>query len=408
MKDRSNSHSDKASAEAACLPPVSAIRAAANELGPLIREAADEIERERRLPERVTRAMKEAGVFGMAMPNTWGGAELELPEQLRVIEALARLDGSVGWCALIGSAGGFMSSWLDDDAARGLFKDVNASTAGSIFFAGKAVEAEGGYRVSGRWPFVSGCQHSAIIVLTCHVFDRDDKPIFRSTGLHETRLVYVAGSKAKVLDTWYSTGLRGSGSHDVEMSDVFVPDRCAVSFPDLHSCRPRPLYAHPFAFAYLFPGVAIGIARAAIDAFIDVASHREITIAALGGQRVLLRMSPHAQIAISQAQGLIGSARSLVLEILGEIWSILTHDAVPSLSLRANYLVAMTHAHRSCTEAVDILYKTNGGSSVYAHCPLERCFRDIHTINQHHLASLAFDEKAGQVLLGLEPFDQLF
>jgi indole-3-acetate monooxygenase len=387
---------------------VSETRAAAAELGPRIREAADEIERERRLPARIAEAIKQAGIFGMAMPRAWGGPELDLPEQVRVIETLARFDGSTGWCALVGSVGGFISSWLAEDAARKLFRDVNASSAGSVFFAGSAQKVDGGYRVNGRWPFASGCQHSAVFVFTCHIRDADGKPILGVGGFPQMRLVYVPASKIRVLDTWYSTGLRGSGSHDVELSDVVVPESNTVSFPDLRPCRPGPLYAHPYAFVYPFPGVALGVASAAIEAFVDTANHREITIAALGGQRVLLRMSPHAQVAISQAKGLVGSARSHVFEVLDEIWASLTRGEPLSQHLRASYAVAITNTHRSCTTAVDLLYKANGGSSVYASGALDRCFRDMHTIDQHHMASHVFDEKAGQVLLGLEPVDQFF
>jgi len=211
-----------------------------------------------------------------------------------------------------------------------------------------------------------------------------------------------------VLDTWYSIGLRGSGSHDVEVKDVFVPEAHASIFPDVKSQRRGPLYVHPFTFAYPAPAVVLGIAHHAIDAFIEIANHREITLAALGGQKVLLRMSPHVQVAVSQAEGLVRSARCYVYEVVNEIWAALSRGEVPSASLRANAAVATTNANRSCTQAVDLLYKMNGGSSVFARCPLERCFRDIHTVAQHHFASLAFDEKAGQVLLGLEPADQMF
>jgi indole-3-acetate monooxygenase len=215
----------------------------------------------------------------------------------------------------------------------------------------------------------------------------------------------------QIVDTWYSTGLRGSGSHDVELDDVFIPEAHSVSFPNCFIDPPRrsgAIYAFPLMAGYLLPSVALGVARAAIDAFIDIASHRTITVAALGGQQALLRTSPHAQVAISHAEGLVKSARSLVFEVIAEIWETLVRGDSPSSKLRASYQVANTNAHRSCTAAVDLLYKVNGGSSVYARGPLDRCFRDIHTINQHNATSLAMDEKAGQVMLGLEPADQMF
>jgi alkylation response protein AidB-like acyl-CoA dehydrogenase len=381
---------------------VSDVRKAAAALGPQILAAADEIEQGRRLPSRIAQAMKECGVFGMAMPQAWGGAGLDPLEQLRVIETLARFDASAGWCAMIGIDGGWYSSYLGQDVARELFGDANAATASSILFAGNAKRVAGGYLVNGRWPFVSGCQHSECWVFTCNVFDQE------GTRIPEMRLVYVRASKGQVLDTWYSTGLRGSGSHDVDLKDVFVPETHTIDFPHFRSQRPGPLWAFPLLFLYMFPGVALGVARAAIDAFIDIANRREITIAALGGQRALLRTSASVQSTVARAEGLVRSSRSHVFDVMNEIWTALSRGEPLSPIVRASYSIAVTNAHRNCTEAVDLLFKANGGSSVYSRGPLDRCFRDIHTINQHHLASLAFDEKAGQVLLGLEPGDQFF
>jgi alkylation response protein AidB-like acyl-CoA dehydrogenase len=387
---------------------MSEVLKAAIALGPQIRDTSDEIEESRRLTTSIAAAIKQAGIFGMAMPRAWGGSELALPEQLRVLETISRFDGSTGWCATIGSAAGFTSAWLPDDAARELFRDINAASAGSLLFAGKARRAEGGYRVTGRWPFNSGCHHAQVLGFTCNVINENGESAIRTEGIPEMRICWTPASQVTILDTWYSTGLRGSGSNDVELQDVFVPQAHTASFPDIRSHRSGPLYAHPFAFAYVAPAVALGIARHAIEAFVEIANHREINAAALGGQRILLRMSPHAQVAISRAEGLVRSARTLVYEVVTEIWEALLRKEALSNELRASFTVAMTNAHRSCTEAVDLLYRTNGGSSVYAKCPLDRCFRDIHTVNQHHFTSLAFDEKAGQVLLGLEPVDQMF
>jgi indole-3-acetate monooxygenase len=384
------------------------VRKAAAVLGPDIRAAADEIERGRRLPAAIVESMKRAGIFGMAMPRAWGGSELDPVEQLQVIETLSYFDGSVGWCAMIGVDGGYYSSYLDQRAAREIFQDVNAPTGSSLLFAGSALRTDGGYRVSGRWPFVSGCQHCESLGFTCRVVDKSGKPFVRDAREPEMRLIFVRQSMGQVLDTWYSTGLRGSGSHDFELKDVFVPEAHTTSFPDFQSHRPGPLYAFPLTFIYLFPAVALGVARAAIDAFAEIANRREITVAALGGQRVLLRSAAYAQAAMSRAEGLVRSSRSHVYEVMREIWATLVRGEPLSAQMRASYAIAVTNAHRSCSKAVDLLYKSNGGSSVYARGPLDRCFRDIHTISQHHLASVTFDEKAGQVLLGLEPVDQLF
>jgi indole-3-acetate monooxygenase len=302
---------------------VSDVRKAAIALEPLVRESADEIERSRRLPPRIADAMKQAGLFAMAMPHAWGGAELDPLEQLRVIETLSRFDASVGWCAMIGIDGGWYSSCFDQNVARALFRDPQAASASSILFAGKAERIDGGYRVTGRWPFVSGCQHSECLGFTCRVIG--------GAGGPEMRLVFVRAEAVHILDTWYSTGLRGSGSHDVELKDVFVPEAHTISFPDLQPHRSGPLYAYPYMFLYVFPGVALGVARAAIEAFIDIANRREITIAALGGQKVLLRTSASVQAVLARAEGLVRSARSHVFEAMGEIWATLERGESTSI-----------------------------------------------------------------------------
>lgn len=386
---------------------VSEVRKAALALAPEITDSADEIERERRLLPRIVEKMKRAGIFGMAMPLSWGGPELDFPEQLRVIEVLSRFDGSVGWCALTGSIAGFASSWIEESAAKSLFRDVNTPCAGSLLFAGKAERVEGGYRVSGRWPFNSGCQHAGVFLLTCHVAGSHGNHSIRPEGTPEIRLCYLRSSQVQIIDTWESTGLRGSGSHDVEANGSFVPEVYTANFPILRSYRPGPLYMHPGPAAYILPAVALGIARHAIDAFIAIANCREISTTALVGRKTLLRESTHAQGAVAQAEGLVRSARSFVYEAANEVWAALKRGEL-SAELRAMFVVAMTNAHRSCVRAVDLLYKANGGSSVYARYSLDRCFRDIHTVDQHHFVSAAFDEKAGRVLLGLEPQDQMF
>ncbi len=180
---------------------MSDIRKAAVALGPLIRDAADEIEDGRRLPLRIAEALKQAGVFSVAMPKAWGGPELSIPEQTRIVETLSYFDGSVGWCAIIGLVGGYTAALLPDEYAHEVFPDVNDASAGSVLFAGKAHRVDGGYCVSGRWPFNSGGQHAATFGFTCHILDQDDNPITGPDGSPEMRSVFLLASKVHILDT---------------------------------------------------------------------------------------------------------------------------------------------------------------------------------------------------------------
>src|SRR5215469_8593130 len=234
-----------------------------------IRSAREEIERGRRLPPSIAAAMKDAGVFGMAMPRVWGGPELDPLTQFRVIEALAMADGSAGWCAMIGCDGGYVSSFLDQDVARAMYPDILVATAAAATTTGQAVRVHGGYRVSGRFPFVSGCQHCEWLWAGCTVVE-NGVPQVDGNGVPETRQCLVRRSQCEILDTWHTTGLRGTGSSDVVIHDVFVEQEHSFSFQDPELVeRSGPLYAFPFLFVAKGSAPALGIARHAIDAVIE-------------------------------------------------------------------------------------------------------------------------------------------
>src|SRR5215470_1451825 len=237
-----------------------------------IRSASAETERARRLPPGIAAAMKEAGVFAMAMPRAWGGPEVDPLTQFRVIEALAMADGSVGWCAMIGCDGGYMTAFLDQDVARTMYPDILVATGAAATTTGQAVRVPGGYRVSGRFPFVSGCQHCEWVWLGCIVVD-NGVPRVDGNGVPETRQCVLSLSQCEILDTWHTTGLRGTGSNDVVVRDEFVEEQRTFSFQDPKLVkRPGSLYAFPFMFIAKGSAPALGIARHAIDAVIESAA----------------------------------------------------------------------------------------------------------------------------------------
>jgi alkylation response protein AidB-like acyl-CoA dehydrogenase len=379
---------------------------AARGLAPLIRAAANEIDRERRLTPAIVDAMKRAGIFGMTMPKEWDGPELDPMMQIRVIEALSEADGSVGWCAMINSDGGYFTAFLNDKVGRAMYPDLQAPTGGSLIFSGKAERVAGGYRVKGRWPFVSGCQHCAWIAGTCVVYENGKEKTIAADGIAERRVCFVPASECRVIDTWYTTGLRGSGSHDVAIEDVFVPDERSVEFP-FKPIRKGPLYAFPLMFAYNLPGITLGIARGAINAFAEIAEKKATTVSMAIGRPVMLRDEAYAQRAISRAEALVGSARAYIFECINDIWRTLLRAERISLRQRARYRIAIAHAHSACLESVEGLYKALGGSSVYASAPFDRSLRDLLTINQHTMNSLKIQETTGKILLGFDVRDPL-
>jgi alkylation response protein AidB-like acyl-CoA dehydrogenase len=257
-------------AEAEDSPILHATLALAAQIG----ASADAIEQARRIPMSLVEALKKAGVFGMAMPRAWGGPELDPLTQFRVIEALAMADGSVGWCAMINCDGGYITAFLDQEVGKAMYPDLQVGTAAAATPTGEARRVSGGYRVSGRFPFASGCQHCEWIWLGCIVTENDEQ-LVDNNGVPHTRQCLVKLSECEILDTWYTTGLRGTGSNDIMVKDVFVEAKHTFSFQDGNLIkRPGPLYAFPFMFAAKSSPVALGIARLALQVLIETATKK--------------------------------------------------------------------------------------------------------------------------------------
>src|SRR5260370_38036880 len=200
-------------------------------LAPQIRAASEQIEQGRRIPTPLAGAMKEAGIFGMVMPRAWGGPELDPMTQFRIIEALAIEDGSVGWCAMIGCDAGYISAFLDQDVARAMFPDLLSAMGAAATPTGTASVVPRGYRVSGRFPFVSGCHHCEWLWLGCHVVE-DGAARVNANGVPETRQCLLRLDQCEILDTWYTIGLRGTGSNDLAVHDHFLPAEPSFSLHD--------------------------------------------------------------------------------------------------------------------------------------------------------------------------------
>jgi len=374
---------------------------AARELGPKIRSAADEIEQGRRLPMHLVREMQRAGLFRMAMPRAWGGPELDPLTQVRVIEALSIVDASAGWCTMIGIDGGYVTTFIDQTVAREMYADLDSVTAITFAPPGKAVKTKGGFIVNGRWPFGSGCQHATWLVGHFVVFD-GDSPRLQANGLPETRFGFVPAAEGEILDTWTTNGLRGSGSHDWMVKDRFIPEERTFNLAAPTLYRQGPLYALPNLLLYKTCAVSLGIARGAIDDFVALASNKPITFKSPSAGKAMLRDETYVQCAVAQAEALVSSARGFVFEAFGDLWNTLLTGDPPSLKQRARGRLAMVHASAACLQAVELLYKANGGSSVYAGNSFDRRLRDMQTANQHTVVSLKTWEVTGRVLLGLE------
>jgi alkylation response protein AidB-like acyl-CoA dehydrogenase len=292
-----------------------------------------------------------------------------------------------------------------------MYRDLLVATGAAATTTGEARRVPGGYRVSGRFPFVSGCHHSEWAWLGCTV-SVDGAKRFDGNGVPETRQCFLQLSQCEILDTWYATGLRGTGSNDLVVRDVFVPEEHTFSFQDAQLVkRSGPLYAFPFMFIAKGPGTALGIARHAIDILTETAAGKPARRYTLG-ERVelpkVLRDDVYVQDAVGRAETLLTSARAHVFGVVGDLWASLLDGRQPTDRQLALFTTLYPHSVGVCVEAVQLIYKAAGGGAVYQKGPLDRCLRDILTANQHVVATVRTYEMAGRLLLGLEPLRWLF
>lgn len=373
----------------------SAILANAKALEPLLRGEVDEAERQRQLTPRVVEALRAAGVFRMPMPAIWGGPEVDILCQVEIVEAVSRAYGSAGWCAMIGSDGGFYSASLDDQTGRELYPHLDAVTAGWVAPAGRLQVVDGGFLLSGRWSFGSGCTHADVIIGGAAVFD-GGQVLLGADGKPELRVALLPAAQFEILDTWYTTGLAGSGSHDYTIDGTFVPMERTFRFGEVK--RPGALYAWPGLFFANIPGVPLGVARDALDTTTALLADKLIL-----PERKLARDEPRVRSAVARAQALIGSARSYVFDVLGAFWATLQAGDIPTLHQRAALGGCYVHTFRACLEAVQLLYETVGSAAIYRTSPLDRHLRDLITMGQHILAQTRLLEVVGGMWFGVEP-----
>jgi alkylation response protein AidB-like acyl-CoA dehydrogenase len=372
---------------------------AARALAPSIRELRADIERDRSLPAPLVKRMAETGFFSLWLARALGGPELNTVDYLRVIEELSRADGAVGWCTMVSAGYSRLSGYLDDGVAREIFGDGSTIVAGTINPTGKAMVVPGGFRVSGRWSYGSFIGHSTWTVGSSVIHDNEG-PRRGPDGAPDMRLMLFPTSAVEIIDTWRVGGLRGTGSHDFHVTDLFVPDDHAIAAFTAKPVRPGTLYAAPFITVFAMPiaSVPLGIARAAIEAFIALAEAKT----PMGGAS-RLRDKASAQADVGKAEALLRSARAFLVESAHDIWNAVAAGDMPSLPQRATARLAAAQAAAASAQAVDLLYNAAGGTALYESNLLERCFRDVHATTQHMGTSSANFELSGRVLLGLDP-----
>jgi indole-3-acetate monooxygenase len=368
------------------------ILANARALVPEIQRRAPETARLRRIPSDLVERLRAAGVFRIMFAKSWGGPEMPLPQQVELVETLAHGDPSVAWAVKIGTDSGYFCAFLEEGAARELYHSIDSITAGQAPPNGRAIRVPGGYRVSGRWGFASGCTHADVMVAGCLVVEEE------GTAPSGVTFILAPASAFQIEDTWHSNGLAGSGSHHYQVRDLFVPERHVFNLAG----RPRidgPLYADGGSATVFIPmaGTPLGLMRRAIEVTVELARERTIT---LPPPPTPMRNLPRVRHALARAQMLYAAARAAVYESVNRYWEELLSEGHGSLLARRDMGLARIHAHRTAREVAQLLFDTVGAPAVYESVPLGSLLRDAIVINQHLGFNDGVVERLGGMMLG--------
>jgi alkylation response protein AidB-like acyl-CoA dehydrogenase len=377
--------------------------AAVRDLAPDIAARADEIERGRRVPGDIVEALRRIGVFRMLVPHSHGGLALSVPEAVPVIEGLSAIDSSVGWVTMIAVTSQTFCTRLSRAAYDRLYADhPDVVVVGVGTPVGRADKIDGGYRITGRWPFASGCQNAQWIVGHC-VLHQDGQPMMSGDG-PQTRFFMLPAACWRIEETWEASGLTGSGSHHVVLEDFDAPDASAFDLMHGLSCVPGPFEAAVTPFLGVFhAAVAVGIAAGALA---DLAS-----MAGAGRRQLFaattLRDSPIFQHEFGRIGAEQRAARALLEVQAANHWRRAVEGTLDAKADFAESLQASAWIHAACTGVVGACYTMGGSSVVLNTSPLQRRLRDIHAARQHVFAQERFYAIAGANHLGFPPVDPI-
>lgn len=362
-------------------------------LVPVISQHRAEFDRERRLPVAVWEAMIAADLFRLWVPRVLGGAEVSARALVDITEEAAALDASVGWILANGAILSRGAGLLPESVAREWWSQPDCFVAGSTASVGSLTPVEGGYRVSGRWPFTSGVQAARRVMGLCRLEGGSEDP------RENLFCVYMPAEAIRSTDNWHVSGLRGTGSCDFEAGDLFVPEDQIHRFLEPQPTQPGLLYQAPTIslFSFSVGLVPLGIARAAVQSFVGLAGRTR------GGTTQPLREREMIQVDVARAEALRRSAKALVIDALAELEAAMSDGGYRLLEARAFFRVALTHAAETCHKAVGMIAAAAGTTAISEASPLERLVRDMDAAAKHVAVGPHTFVAGGRVLLGLDP-----
>jgi len=384
-------------------PDFPELLARAEALVPVLRERAGHTEELRRLPDETIEDLHRAGLFRILQPRRVGGSELPFRSIVELVSIIGKGCGSTAWVLANLAAHHWMLGMWPKRAQDEVWGRSPDDLIGSalVFPRGRARRVEGGYRVTGRWPFSSGVDPSSWNLVGAIAQDEE-------AGTAQPRIFLLPASDYTIIDTWHVIGLAGTGSKDIAVDNVFVPDYRSVAVEQItggpnpgSEVNPAVLYQLPAVslFAFCIAGVSLGIAQGAIDYFAETTRTRTSYYT---GRNLADFVT--LQIHLAEATAIVDTARAVMLLDCDEATRIVAEGQTPTLVQRARYRRDGAYAATLCTRAVDVLFQATGGGAIYARNPLQRMFRDIHAANAHYVLNWDINGAMfGRVLLGLSP-----
>jgi alkylation response protein AidB-like acyl-CoA dehydrogenase len=376
-------------------------RARVRGLAPLIAGSADAIERDRELPAELVDALIENGLFRLLLPRSLGGAELLPAEYVPIVEDIARIDASVAWCINQNSGCSMTAAYLAPAAAKTIFGGPRGILAWGPG-PGEARAVAGGYRVTATWAFASGSHHASW--LGCHVpvVEEDGGPRLDRNGAPVVRTMLFPKSSTRFTDIWHTLGLRGTGSDQFAVTDLFVPEEYSLHAPSRGGDAVRREQGLLYCFSNLllyaagFAGVAMGIARSTLESFIELARDKIPR-----GARVTMRDNNVTQFQVAHAEARLASVRTYLMKALEDTTEAAAKRGPVTLDERMTIRLAASFAIEQSVEVVDLLYQAAGATAIFNVNPFERRFRDVHTVAQQLQGRQEHFETVGQYLMGL-------
>jgi indole-3-acetate monooxygenase len=372
-------------------------------LAPIVREARAEADALRRLPDSIVEAFAERDIYRLMLPVDLGGRGIDPLLQFDLSEEVSSYDGSVGWNYAIGSGNGSLGGRLARNVAGRVFAGPDQTVAASGAPTGRAVPVEGGYHVTGRFAWASGIHQADWVIAGCFVYEGDARklgPAGHPMVIH----ALVPKREVTVLDTWQTGGMRGTGSTEFEMRDLFVPAEHGLILFGGAPLHPDPLYRLPTSFfGFALTAVPLGIARGAVAALKDLAARKKPVPPRPG-----LADKPATQYAVGKAEAMVEAARAGAREAFSLLWAEVRETGEASMASRARLRRACVHAVETSRDAVELCYRAAGGSALFENEPFERALRDVHATAGHLVFQQEMMEDAGRVALGLPPLLGIF